>query len=817
MIGFVDKNDIRRQRLPLLVVGPTQRQDDDAVAGLEMTRGRPIKTNHSRAGLSRHRVGMPHDAIGYIGDLHHFERTNVDCVHQFPINGDAPHVGKIGLCNPSAMYFSLANPSQHYLSLASACGVASVLSGAAGFHSMLELHSSDVSRLLAKHSSTTALSPQVPHSIFERSGVQRQLIKLHSPERGCFRIVVTPGRACGKPSKMSQMPFITRFVAYFPDPGDRGREELVRLASRVGSVNCRLLRQAPYLLAVSASASTAPADPADTLLDVFPGTAASARLATTNFHDAYSIEELHTKAEASAQCYNLLQSTQNAFLLQSDVLGLKPVYTAPTPGGNVLASRTADIVHLFPSLAGSVDTVALYEMLGFWAPLAGRTLHRRIRRTLPGGCYQWTPSAGFSDGHGRELRPVAIEPQWFMDGAIEAIHDAVGQSLREKTANVPRPVLLAFSGGFDSRFIAALCRDQQIPVRAVTYGRRHHSETHCSRGIARALGIDLQILPQLIDGTLRYMPQYLDVAEGMVDPAGASIMNLCRVDSERGSALLHGFGGDVQEGARLSDFSAADYASRESLVAAIMRHAYPASRPDLTGLFGRTIDLEEIRADILAGLRQDCPPYQAYLLWFLENRHRRFVAAGCAALGQHFDMVMPLHDRRLYDLWHSIPPLGLADRTVFKHLLARCYPALARIPHPEEAAPVTPNLRWQLARFHHRLPAQLLAACVGQQRADELRLRLHRHHNFRTLSKLEAPQQRAHMLSELARLQPALGQCMGIELSPGYENILARDSQALRTMFGVARYAARRRASARTGEGVETVVPDALTLDTAEP
>ncbi|HET7663218.1 MAG TPA: asparagine synthase-related protein [Rhodanobacteraceae bacterium] len=613
------------------------------------------------------------------------------------------------------------------------------------------------------------------------------------------------------------MPFITRFVAYLPDAGDGGRKELVRVANLVGAANWRLLRQAPCVLAVDASTSIAPADPADTWLDVFPGTAASARLAAADFHAARSVEDLHRKAEASAQCYNLLQSTEHAFLLESDALGLKPVYTARTPGGNVLASRVADIMRLFPALAEPVDTVALYEMLGFWTPLAGRTLYRRIRRTLPGGCYRWTPTAGFSGGRGRELRPVAVEPQWFMDKAIETIHDAAVQSLREKTANVPRPVLLALSGGYDSRFIAAICRDQKIQLRAVTYGRRHHSETHCSRGIARTLGLDLHILPQLVDGTLRYMPQYLDTAEGMVDPAGASILNLCRIDSERGSAVLHGFGGDVQEGVRLSDFNAADYASRETVAAAIMRHAYPASRPNLAGLSGQTVDPDEIRADILAGLRQDCPPYQAYLLWFLENRHRRFVAAGCAALGQHFDMVMPLHDRRLYDLWHSIPPLGLADRAVFKHLLARRYPTLARIPHPEEAAPVTPNLRWQLARFYHKLPAQLLAACVGQQRADEWRLRLHRHHNFRTFSKLEAPRQRAHMLSELTRLRPALQESMGIELSPDYESVLARDSQALRTMFGVASHAARRQASARPEQGADTVVSDTRIPDTAEP
>lgn len=268
-------------------------------------------------------------------------------------------------------------------------------------------------------------------------------------------------------------------------------------------------------------------------------------------------------------------------------------------------------------------------------------------------------------------------------------------------------------------------------------------------------------------------------------------MNLQRAADERGGAVLHGFCGDLQAGMRVNDFHAADYASRESVADAIMRHAFPASRPDLTRVFRPAVDLDEVRQDVLSGLRGECPPYEAYLLWYLENRNRRYVATHCAMLGEHFDVVMPFYDRRLFDIWHSIPPMGLADRSVFRQLLAHYYPALARIPHPEEPAPVTPNLRWQLARFYHQLPTRVLAACVGPQRADEIRLRLHRHHNFRAFGKLEAPQQRAYMLSEVGRLQPALREGLGVELAPGHAVILAGDSQALRTVFGIVRYAER--------------------------
>jgi hypothetical protein len=151
--------------------------------------------------------------------------------------------------------------------------------------------------------------------------------------------------------------------------------------------------------------------------------------------------------------------------------------------------------------------------------------------------------------------------------------------------------------------------------------------------------------------------------------------------------------------------------------------------------------------------------------------------------------MMPFYDRRLFDIWNSVPPIGLTNRTVFKALMAHYYPKLARIPHPEELAPVTPNLRWQLARFYHSLPNRLLATGLGNDRARQLLLRLHHHDDTYLLSKLGAPQQRTAMLAELARLRPELKEVFGIELSPSHATVLAADLQALRSLFAVARYA----------------------------
>lgn len=593
---------------------------------------------------------------------------------------------------------------------------------------------------------------------------------------------------------MDRLGLITRFIAWFPDAENGDRDELARTANRLGP-EFHLWRKEPYVLAVAApTAPTAPdgLDTADWLLDVFPGTAASARLAAANFRDAKSVEDVHRVAETSAQCYNLLHATQAHFLLESDALGLKPAYAARTPGGHVLASRIADILQLFPALAGPTDAVALYELLGFWAPLMGRTLHQRIRRTPPGACYRWTAAEGLSGRRDRELRPTTVEPLWFMDRAIEAIRDASSQSLKEKTQGASRPVVLALSGGFDSRFIAALCRDEHIDVRAVSFGRRHHSETHSAKAIANVLGLKLEIIPQFTDGTLRDLPRYLDVMEGTADPAALSIMNLYQASLAPASSILHGFCGDVQAGMHIGRFSAADYASREAVADAVMRRYYPSDRADLYNLFNPAAHPDDVRQDILSHLRTDCPPYQAYALWYLESRNRVYVAAQCAMLGETFDPVMPFYDRRLFAIWHSIPPAALVNRSVYRSLMARYYPALARIPHPEEAAPITPNLHWQLARFYRSVPHRLLAAGVGAKRADRIALRLYRDDNIYSLSKLHAPQQRRYMLSELMQLAPALKDGLGVELSSGYAAVLSGDVQALRTMFAVALYAQRR-------------------------
>lgn len=592
--------------------------------------------------------------------------------------------------------------------------------------------------------------------------------------------------------KMTVVNPITKFVAYLPNSDDRGREELAHVANESPELGLDTLRQDNYFLAAATAAPSKRPDENSMLLDVFPGTAASTRLATANFRDATTVEDIHNCAEQSAQCYNLLQASDSEFSLQSDGHGLKPVYIAHTPGGTLLGSRIGDLLHLFPSLTRPTDTVAIYELIVFRTTLAQRTLHQRIRRTLAGGCYRWTPAGGLTTRRGRDISPAPVEPLRFLDQTIDEIHHTAGRSLLEKTAGASKPIAISFSGGLDSRLIAALCQEHGIDIRALSYGRSRTNESVSAKAAARVLGLDLEMIQYQPDNTLRHLPHHLKTIEGLADPAMLQVMNLFGAKTTLGDSLLHGYGGNLPDGDHTQHLSAADYVTHDTLVDGILNFFSDSQDPQLRELFVPAIDPDEVRQDVYSNLRIDCTPHQAYTWWEFEDRHRSFVGSNITLIGHQLDPILPLYDRRLLALWTSIPPIGLANRNVFRTMFAHYYPALARIPHPEESEPIIPNLRWQLARFYRSLPKRGLNTVIGSKRTEDMFLRLYKHDYIWNLGNLAAPKERAYMLARVMDLRPMIEDGMGVTLSPDYEKTLAPNLQALRGMFLVAEYAAER-------------------------
>lgn len=585
------------------------------------------------------------------------------------------------------------------------------------------------------------------------------------------------------------MRLVVGFLAFLPTmPGRIPIAVSDGLRAKCDAAGLALIREGAYALAIQPSGTNMASSDSAVLLDVFPGTACSGRKFAVDGAEASHLESLHAMAECEAQAYNLIQADQAAFVLESDAIGLKPFYVAKVDGGTLLASRIADILALYPQLV-AVDQTALYELMTFRTPIAQRTLHKGIRRGLPGACYRWSVDTGLAADQARRPQPPPLNVLAFVDETIARIKEAVCASLREKTTHAQGQVALALSGGFDSRLIAAVAAELAIPMRVLSYGRRHTSETHSAVAVAEALGLKLEPIEYPPDNSLRHLSWHLTAVEGTADLATSSIANLLATDLPVGTSLLHGYVGDPLAGSFCNHLSAKEYVSSETLIDGIMRHHNAVASSGMHNVLTPAVDLEAVRSDLVATVRDDCPPHQAYLLWEFENRQRTYVGSYFALLGDRFDTVMPFYDRRVFDLWLSLPPIGQADRAVFRKLLARYYPQLARIPHSEEPAPITPNLRWQLARFYRGLPERTMTMIMGAERAHQLLLRTYRHDYIWNLGNLAAPRQRALMLSRVTELRPVLKEACGVMLSSDYAERLSGDVQALRGMFLAAEYA----------------------------
>src|SRR3546814_558671 len=137
-------------------------------------------------------------------------------------------------------------------------------------------------------------------------------------------------------------------------------------------------------------------------------------------------------AEREAQFYNLIEATDRELRIESDSIGLKPFYIAALDHGTLIASRILDILRAMPELAAPADPLAIYQLMMFRAPMAERTLHQRIKRSISGGCYRWSLERGLEVTPARRLSAPPVDAALFVDDALARIKEALVRSLQEK-------------------------------------------------------------------------------------------------------------------------------------------------------------------------------------------------------------------------------------------------------------------------------------------------------------------------------------------------------------------------------------------------
>ena len=147
--------------------------------------------------------------------------------------------------------------------------------------------------------------------------------------------------------------------------------------------------------------------------------------------------------------------------LGRDRLGIKPLYTAESPGKLRFASTVRALLD-----GGDVDTEldrhALHHYMSFHAVVpAPRTIYRGVRKLPPATVRVIQPDGRYTDTvyWAPEFRPAPDRQAWskqdWQDALIDALRVAVS---RRMVADVPVGVLL--SGGIDSSVVVALLAEQ---------------------------------------------------------------------------------------------------------------------------------------------------------------------------------------------------------------------------------------------------------------------------------------------------------------------------------------------------------------------
>ena len=228
-----------------------------------------------------------------------------------------------------------------------------------------------------------------------------------------------------------------------------------------------------------------------------------------------------------------------------DRLGIKPLYYRQTPGGLLFASEVKSIlaVQVGPR---EVDTSLIDAYMEFGYVPGDETLHKGIRRLLPGHTLTW-----------RDNR-LTVSPYWNLDFSGQAdqgiaTHSAkIGDLLKDSIhlhlrSDVPLGVFL--SGGLDSSAVVALLTpgaSRGIKTFSVAYDfGPDYDETPYAREISAAFSTDhheIRVTPrQFVD----FVPDYIwHMDEPVTEAAAISLHYVSKLAREHVVVGLSGEGSD---------------------------------------------------------------------------------------------------------------------------------------------------------------------------------------------------------------------------------------------------------------------------------
>ncbi len=387
----------------------------------------------------------------------------------------------------------------------------------------------------------------------------------------------------------------------------------------------------------------------------------------------------------------IIDAAHERLVLTNDRFGLYPHYYATFAGG-VVFGPALKCVLAHPAVRKSLDSTALAQYMRFQHVLGERTFFEDVR-LLPAAAVL---TAGLRDG------ACALERYWtFADLpkpdaglSLEAAADQAGRLLRaavrRSSSDAFRPGVY-LSGGLDSRTMLGMI--ERRPVVTLTYGDPVCRDVRYARRIAHACGsehhwVDLRDSRWVTE----HAPLHLALTEGFhswIHSHGMSTLATARCLFD---VNLSGWdGGTVMSHPLSWNGLQRPLANRTAeLINDFHYFNQIWTWPGITEPEERLLYMPG-RREALAGRAFDSfcaeyagsehyPPAMRRELFFLENHCRRQTQYLVVFTRSHIECRLPYFDYALFEFMFSLPFALRKQGRVWRALISRQTPRLARIP-----------------------------------------------------------------------------------------------------------------------------------------
>ena len=365
----------------------------------------------------------------------------------------------------------------------------------------------------------------------------------------------------------------------------------------------------------------------------------------------------------------------------TDVLGIRPMFTSVPGAPFVFGSSVWALVD-----AGLITPTVDYDAVSAWVAYGFNctdgSLFSGIRRVPPGaalvvedGRMTTTSYATWAIG----ARPQSVEQ------AAEDIHDIVSSDVRTLLCEEPS-VVVPLSGGYDSRYLLALCKELPTRLDTVVNVRFSPAEGEVATRVAEALEVPLETVQ--VDGSV------WDIYDTVhyFTPDGFPIsrfVTFCLAQRSPSIPMMNGFLGDSLVRGSNDRFDGTDEDECGSDLASVLQQKHLAISLNLFRPQTSARILERARAPMAGAAVRGGRQVFGWADLYLRQRH--YIASNFL---QHLDSaeaVLPFYSWRLiaYKLAHSREAFS---RLTYQRLFERHFPKLAAVPHAADLPDQRPGV-----------------------------------------------------------------------------------------------------------------------------